>query len=494
MRNFMILLLTWSLLARGTFAAEVPSKSTSDDGGSRATLDLKSYWDQVLNRHGGYKASVERATGARLRSEEAHQLIMPTWYTDLSLSSDKKPSTSSAFTGDQNIRKSVAFGFKQNTTFGLNAKLGLTLGNIMLFNANSAFVTEPNYWEVTPVLELTQSLWRNGFGAETRAQQELSEAGALATSFSEAFNSKVLRMNAEVAYWRLAVAREVVKVQTESAARAKQIRDLNARKLSQNLTDRSNLIQSEAALKLRELDLQNARDEEKAAALAFNSLRGSESEFVTDPLQSIDFYTIQSLEVPARAGAREDLKAAEAQSRVAAANADIGLEKNSPTFDIYANTALNGKNVDLAASSNQAFGATLPTITVGFRFSAALDFGVNSDARAGYRKEALAADYAVQRKRFEQDRDWQDLSRKFYEAKRRLELARLIELTQEEKLKYEKQRLSTGRTTTYQVLLFEQEFLGAQLARIRTQFDVLSLHSNLQTYALREKSKEGSTP
>jgi outer membrane protein TolC len=85
-------------------------------------------------------------------------------------------------------------------------------------------------------------------------------------------------------------------------------------------------------------------------------------------------------------------------------------------------------------------------------------------------------------KLFEQEQEWNDLNQKFHEAKKRLTLTRDIEIVQDKKLVREKARLHLGRTTTYQVLLFEQDYSTAQLARIRAQADILRILTQMKLF------------
>ncbi|HAN03948.1 MAG TPA: TolC family protein, partial [Elusimicrobia bacterium] len=68
-------------------------------------------------------------------------------------------------------------------------------------------------------------------------------------------------------------------------------------------------------------------------------------------------------------------------------------------------------------------------------------------------------------------------------------LSYTIEEAQRAKLEYEKQRLKEGRTTTYQVLTFEQDYTNAQYTRVSAAAQVLSTLANLKLYV-----QAGSNP
>ncbi|MDH4225644.1 MAG: TolC family protein, partial [Deltaproteobacteria bacterium] len=96
--------------------------------------------------------------------------------------------------------------------------------------------------------------------------------------------------------------------------------------------------------------------------------------------------------------------------------------------------------------------------------------------------DIAAADLNYRRKLFEAETDWRDLTQRFVEAMNRLKLAREIELSQKEKLEYERERLKRGRTTTSQVILFEQDNAVAQLTRLQAQLEALSVLATLKSF------------
>jgi outer membrane protein TolC len=115
-------------------------------------------------------------------------------------------------------------------------------------------------------------------------------------------------------------------------------------------------------------------------------------------------------------------------------------------------------------------------------FSVPLNFGATSRTRDGYGMEHIAAELNYDRKVFEQDQTWKDLMRSLGEAKQRLDLSQKLEMIQKNKLLNEQSRLKQGRSTTYQVLLFEQDYLQAELLRIQNQFAILKIISQMKLF------------
>ena len=445
-------------------------------------LELGEYLHQVVAEHKGIQGAHDISTGAALRSSEGSLILYPNLFSTIQLGTDEKPTSSTAFQGTKSSANLYSLGITQLTTFGLQAKLSYNLNYYDITGANRTFVPEPTYYDGKAQVELTQSIWRNGFGREVRAAQELFEAQALATSYAEKFKATVTIAEAETIYWRLALARETVAIQQETLARSVKILEWNQRRVNLQLADKVDLLQAEAALQARKLELQAAQDEERSAMTAFNTFRGRDSDVVVEGLTRPDPNFVSSLSVPPRDELRDDVKAAKEQTRVAISAAKVGREKALPNLDLFASYALNGRDTATGPTFSESFTTQFPTKAIGLRLSIPLGFGTISNVREGYGLEANAAEMIYERKRFEQDREWNDLVIRFKESKGRLELAETIQSAQRAKLMHERDRLNRGRTTTFQVLSFEQDYATAQLGFVRAETEVLRISAQLKTF------------
>lgn len=445
------------------------------------TLSLEQYLSQVRKQHQGLVASVEIREAARERSGEGSLLLSPTLVGNFLLGSDAKETASTAMYGDKTLARSYTLGIAQQTSFGLSAKLGYSLAYTNLQNAQ---VIVPNqFHEAKPTLELSQSLWRNWGGSETRASADLLQASALATSYAEDFKASLALAEAETAYWRLALARESVAVARETLESARKIRDWSAKRVNLNLADRADLLQAEAALEYRALGLQSALDEERAAARAFNTSRNLDAADVPESLVQVNAETILTLRAPDRAPLRADTAAAQEQSRAATASAQSAIERNKPQVEVFVSLALNGRDTESNPAVSESLTLAHPSNAIGLKLTAPLDFGTSSGVRDAYRREQLAAEKTLDRKLYEQEREWADLRSRLEEARKRLELARRLESVQKSKLQAERDRHGRGRSTTFQVLQFEQDFAESRLGRIRTEAEILGLVARMKTFS-----------
>lgn len=478
-------IVTSSAAAQDARRAEPRSSgSTRDNVSPETLLTVESYIAAVREGNEAVRAAIHSSEAASLTASEGTLVTSPQLFGSATTTSDER--FNPQFRANKILNDSYQLGLQQQTNFGLGAKLYYGLSKT---EVPGAF---PTFHEARPTLELAQQIWRNGFGSETRAQITAIKTGSRARAEAEAYRATALLLDAELAYWRLALARETVRVQREALERADRLVAWARRRASTGLADRADSLQAQANQKARALELRSALDLERAATRTFNSVRGLDANEVKERLQPLTQDVIDRMTVPTTREKRGDLEAARLQALASAANAKLGAEKTKPTVELFGQFAANGFNSRQSEAINQSFTTERPTTTIGIRFSAPLELGAASRAREGYIKEQAAAEALYRRKTFDESRDWQDITQKFDEAKARLTLYQELERTQKSKLEYERDRHNRGRSTTQQVLLYELDYEQSQLGRIRTLAEILQLNAQMKLYGASAVRPEGS--
>jgi outer membrane protein TolC len=454
-----------------------------------APLTLETYLNQVKKENRAFQGAMGLVQAAKERREEGSLALAPTFFANAQLYYDAKLPQLPFMSYDQLNLNTYQVGFSKVTSFGMIAKLTYEFDytayqNLVLPGGTAAFPL--NYYDAAPKLELSQSLWGNGFGRSTRAGLSLSEAQAEANQYQSRFQARSVLAQAESAYWRLVVARESVQIAEDTLDQARKLNEWTKRRSKMNLGENADELQSRANFELRKLEFKSTQDEARAAARAFNMVRNVKSDEVPEELDSLDSETLQAVSTPKRATLRDDVEAVKRQTNAAQAAVTVAEEKTKPTLDIYGSYALNGRENDVGTAFNNSYNANRPTKAVGLKFTLPLDFGTASDTRRGAQKERDAVEMVFRQKVFDQEQSWEDLQHKLDEAKQRLSLSETIENVQQQKLKNERTRLTNGRTTTYQVLLFEGDYTLAALQRLRIQAEILNLVTQMKLYSGEE--------
>jgi len=452
-------------------------------------LTLADYLDQVKNENKEVKGALDSAAGTAQRSKEGSLVTSWNVFADAALSSDARLPQIAIFAYDKLVSQNFDLGVKKVTSFGLEAKFyyNVTLTNYI----NAVFPTIPGlgaaptyYYDAHPTLELTQSLWGNGFGRATRAGEEASEAQAVSMSLQTKYQVKQAFVGAEQVYWALALARKKIDVQKTTLSQAEKLYEWSTSRAKKHLADESDAFQAKANLDVRQLELQVAIDDERTAARAFNKLRNVDSDTAKESLVEVVGKQLLESEPPKRADKRLDVKAAEQQSKAIAASATAAIERNEPTLNLKAAYTLNGRDASLGPTLADPFSQNRPTYALGVNFSMPLDPGLIADVKGGYAMEQKAAELTYQQRLLNQEQEWKDLTQRLSETRKRLLLSQKLTEAQSIKLEHERRRLKEGRTTTFQVLLFEQDFSQAQLNELRSEFDILSTLTQMKTFGV----------
>jgi outer membrane protein TolC len=185
---------------------------------------------------------------------------------------------------------------------------------------------------------------------------------------------------------------------------------------------------------------------------------------------------------------------------VTAAKSQLESEKLKPNLEVFGQYVLNGRrefgqpNLAVPAVSrddaradtaSDSLGNESPTRVIGIRISAPLGGDLKSRKEQELALQRDAARLTAEQKSYEAQRDWLDLTKRLADTRDRLELARNLEAVQKKKLDHEQIKQKSGRSTTYQVLMFEQDYVTSQLNTIRIKAESFELISRMKTFGLK---------
>lgn len=447
-------------------------------------LTLNEYLAQVEEKSLAFRQGKAQADGAGLVSREADLITSPYFFAEARQSFDSTiPAPPQSPSYDEKHVGTYSAGLTQKFDFGLEAKLAYTITKTKYDNSNFAAGVPSTYWDATPTVELRMPLWGNGFGRTVQAQAEVTRNQNLATQYGALANSRTLLINAEVAYWQLSTAKERVAIQEQALSAGQNIYNYVNKQKQKNLGESADVLQATALIESYKLQLQQAQNDVERAQRAFNTYLNLESTTATPSLETVDYANLQNIVIPeTRPGERLDVKAARAQSALAKASSELILERNKPTLDVVGGYALQGRGLEASRAFKNGNKTDYDSGYVGVMFNMPLNFSAVSDAKAGARRLKESAELSEQNLIYTQDQDWTDLKQKLSESKATLKIARSMEVAQKAKLENERTRLRQGRTTTYQVLLFEQDYTSAQASRILAATQILALESQLKLY------------
>jgi outer membrane protein TolC len=478
-------LATLSIFTLGTLAALGATRPAH-----AAPLSLDDFIADVRAKNNAYQGAQETRQGSESRTRQADLLTSPSLFANYQHESDAKLPVLPSFSYDRLTTDNFNLGVSEQFGFGLQAKIYYAYDYTNYVNASIPGVTglDPSYFtprDARPVIELSMPLLGGGFGRTVRANQEQIQAQAKADRSTAEYQIQGILVQAESAYWQLATSRDIVAIEERAVEQAQATYDYNSRKAKMNLAESSDVLQSEAALANAKLSLKSARDNERAAERAFNTVRNAAPDSIPEALAPLNWDAIESsaMTPKQRPANRADVDAATAQVHVTQANSKIAIENDKPTLEVYGSYGLNGRSYSgFNDALSNSFDSGRSTGIAGLRFNMPLNFGAQSEARHGAELQSLGAERRLQQTLADQEQQWNDLINKLSDAESQFHYARIIEGVQKKKLENETHQLRRGRSTTFQVLQFEQDYTNAQLTRAQVGAQVLNLRSQLKYY------------
>ncbi len=449
------------------------------------TTSLEVYLGSVKENNPLFKAATLKKAGFAGSQREGDLYFKPLLHGKAAVDSNAGFPNQPGFFYDEIRTNSYNLGVSQEFAFGLQMRLNYNVYKTKFFNAG--FGATPlafENWNAIPSVDLEIPLWKNLFARSSRAQRDVVLAQNRAELEAASLQQTEVLINAQLAYWRLATAQSVVGLQKEAFARSKELFDFIQKKARLDLRDKSDVLQTKAAYIANELDLKLALDEERSAQRNFNRWRFSTPDETVPALKAIDVDSFDRTTLSAkRPGERMDVTIAQEQSKLSKAAAIMAEERNKPAVSLVGSYAMNGRN-DLSVSDaiSNTNTSNRNSYAYGVQFTVPLHLSASADAREGARLRQAAADADLEFKKKDQDLQWADLVANHQEALNRLDLLGQIVKAQREKLQEEKRLIRLGRSSLFNVLNFEQDYLRAERARAQSLYESLSLRLQGQLY------------
>jgi outer membrane protein TolC len=442
-------------------------------------LTLNEYLKQVQSQNPQARAAREAMTSTELRLKQADAQFSPELFADYGLRNDERETAQPSFMGTRTSGMDWRLGVQQQTHFGLGGKVFFQRSHT---EVEESALPLPNYVDSAVGVELSQSLWRNGFGSQTRAEYKVQIAESRIAYFREKFNFKNIILSAQNTYWSLSSLNEIVKLQEENVVRATRLRDRMRGQARVRLFDEVEALQAEAALQSRELELMSSKDERAALMRQFNTLRGVAS----DEVEALDQLPSNELRLDEKMRGlrltREDLQIMKEESLKGIAESEAAASRVLPQLDLVATYTTNGKDAKSSVSYDELNDFDHPAWTVGVHFSVPLDVSMLFDLRRAAKAGRAAADRLREYSDFNAQRVWDDLVKQHEELRLRYEKSQSVEKIQTDLVRKQQTRLRQGRSTTFETINFEQSLALTQIQRVRSQLALVQVHNAVKTF------------
>ena len=454
-------------------------------------MSLDDYLNQVSAANSEVRYQKQADAASRLRASEGRLLTSVNFYSSAKTSADRKQAQNPAFEGTARNQNVIEVGLEQPVSaLGLNHRLYFAVDEYELIGVDPSFINQPKVTRSSANYEFTLPVWRNAFGKNARLQRSLIEERNLSGSLSSRFETKRITANAISIYWRLKASQENLVLVREMLKANEDFLHWTKRRVSERLSENADLKQAEAAVALKKFELQSAEAELIEATQAFNRVLERDLE---SPVGNLDAFP-SKISKPAAYEApelltRDDLLSLQAALKVQNAEAKIAAENTKPSFDLTGFVSSNGLDARMNPSISESFTGKYPSSTIGFRFSVPLDRTSVDKVQRSVNFQSDSLESQLRRRQFEVKAEYEALNKNLDQAIRVRELAVDVEQAQLAKYRVEQDRHRTGRTSTFQLLSFQQDYQQARQSLIRAQSAAFQLRAQ---YIVFEKVQPNS--
>ena len=182
---------------------------------------------------------------------------------------------------------------------------------------------------------------------------------------------------------------------------------------------------------------------------------------------------------------REDIVALQKQLEALRAQADLGREATKPSLDLVGTVLLQGQNENLQPALANSASANNPTFYAGVKFSVPLDRTAVNEAADAAEARRIAAEELLKRRQYEAERERETVLLKLAQVQKQFALAQTLVESQQRKLLEENKRVRIGRSSTFQVLIFEQDALEAEKLLLRNRLALIESHLRLELFQIQ---------
>jgi outer membrane protein TolC len=235
-----------------------------------------------------------------------------------------------------------------------------------------------------------------------------------------------------------------------------------------NLAETNDVLQAKAMVQTKKLNLSQAKNQLNQAKIIFNQKRNINNQEVSENISEPNIASLQSYlfesDLQKQSPQNPFLLAQKNKMQANIALAEIEKENQKPMLNLYGSYARNVAEANTKLAFNNSFDSNnrANSGNIGIQFSMPINFALTNQIIEGAEQQILAEKNQYQQQQLQYQNTWQNLNINGIALQENLKLALDILQIQKNKLNQERLLLKKGRTSTYQILMFEQDFSLAE--------------------------------
>jgi outer membrane protein TolC len=349
-------------------------------------------------------------------------------------------------------------------------------GRIYLTNkretTNSAFATDPAYWDTRLGFEARAPFLRNRFGKSDRKEVELAQNQKETVTQSSLAQLDQQVYRAVTTYWNLVASYYYLKLSKQFLVRAKDFLKVTREKKIIGLSEDPDVLAAEALVEERKVEILRAENLIKDFE---ELLRNQLNLGLSDKLQPTQKLFTKK-KIPTKAEIfetalknRNDYQALLKDAKSKDIEIAISKDQKLPGLDLFTSLELNSVDPNYGTALGQTFSAQNPDWIIGAQFNINYE---NRQAKSALTRSKLEkGQLLIQIKKLEND-----IALKIFEALRELRLQRKetikfarIAGLQKQKVEIEEKNYLQGRSSSDIIVRFQTDWLDAEKQRLDSE-------------------------
>ncbi len=345
-------------------------------------------------------------------------------------------------------------------------------------------------WEVA----LAQDLWRNGFGRSVRLRRQSDQMEWENRKLNLILQRQQLMNTLENLYWDYALVQKERVIRQENLKRSEQILSWTNRRMKVSAARDTDLLQVQALLSSRKLELADIERLEVSTKNQMNQLVPSlASQAWVPALTELEKdRAIQSLVYGGpKIGTPVLLAttAAQYRSRQLQVQTEAVKDNLNPVLQLQLAHSQNGIRSDSPEAVDRALGNNKTDANrVGLIFSMNLDMGLMGKSRDSARLAAESAALTAQRLTRTSELNWIDLQAEMTHLKSSLQLSQDLFNYQKKNIESERRYFQQGRNTIFEFINFEIVTADAELRFFRALTQIRKAEGNARLYSVVQEA------
>ncbi|MBU1656993.1 MAG: TolC family protein [Candidatus Omnitrophica bacterium] len=319
-----------------------------------------------------------------------------------------------------------------------------------------------------------QPVGKNAFGFINRSGITLTALAIENAGLSEQDRIEALIAKVEKAYWNAVFQKRALEIYENILGKAKKLHDVNEKNYDIGIMEKVDFVASRANLSKREAEVIVAGNRYRRAEENLKLVMNMDEDLRVTPrgklkLEHLKEDLADCLKISF--GNRRDYKIAKRDIEITGLNVKVKSNSRWPEIDFVATAALNGLDADIQKAAREIPGADNPYYYVGVEFEIPIE---NKEAESEYLAAKLEKQKALIEIKDVERTIITEVGNSFRDVltfESGLKYIRDAVVFQSEKLAEEEKRFNYGRSTTKNIIDYQQDLLRTELEEAQYLLD-----------------------